>query len=56
MLGLVSDVKKDRKMIKQNVDLFLQSGKQKQLLMKMMLIFYVNQFILWLYQTYRKLL
>ena len=42
--------------MKQNIVLLLRTQKQKQLLMKVMLMTYLNQFILRLYQTYRNFL
>ena len=40
-------------MIKQNMTPFIRTQKQKQLLMKVMLVMYLNQYILQLYQTYK---
>ena len=44
-------------MIKQqNLVFFIQTQKQKKLLMKVTLMMYLNQFMIQLYQTYKKLL
>ena len=42
-------------MIKQNMTLIILSKKQKQLLMKVTLMIYLNQSILQFYQTYKNL-
>ena len=42
--------------IKQNTVLFIKSQKQKQLSMKVILMIYLNQFILRLNQTYKNFL
>ena len=45
---------KDKLMIKQNMALFIYTQRQKQLLIKMTLMIYLNQsIILQLYQTYK---
>ena len=38
---------------KQNIALFIRTQKQKQLLMKEILILYLNQSIIGLYETYK---
>ena len=44
-------------MIKQqNLVFFIQTQKQKKLLMKVTLMMYLNQFMIQLYQTYKNLL
>ena len=40
-------------MIKESMTLFIHSQKQKQLLMKVTLMMYLNQSTLQLYQTYK---
>ena len=42
-------------MTKQNMASFIQTQKQEQLLMKVILMMFLNQFILRLYQTYKNL-
>ena len=55
MTTLVLEFKKIEVMIKQNITLFIQIQKQKQLLMKITLMMYMNQSILQLYQTYKNM-
>ena len=42
-------------MIKQNIGPFIQTQKQKQLLMKMILMMHLNQSVVRFYQTYKNL-
>ena len=42
-------------MMKQIIGLFIRTPKQEQLLMKEILMMYLNQFILRMYQTYKNL-
>ena len=42
-------------MIQQNIEPFIRTQKQQQLLMKVILRMYLNQFIVALYQTYKNL-
>ena len=48
---LVLESKKLKMMIKQNIAPFIQTQKQKQLLMKVILIMHLNQSFVQLYQT-----
>ena len=41
--------------MRQNIAPFMQTQKQEQLLMKAILIMYLNQSVVQLYQTYKKL-
>ena len=43
-------------MKQQNLVFFIQTQKQKKLLMKVTLMMYLNQFMIQLYQTYKNLL
>ena len=55
--ALVLELKKKKKkmMIKQNIAPFIQTQKQKHLLMKVTLMMYLNQSIVLLYQACRSL-
>ena len=44
-----------KKMIKQYIAPFIHTQKQQQLLMKTILVKYLNQFIVQLYQTYKNI-
>ena len=43
-------------MIQQNIQAFIQTQKQKQLLVKAILMLHLNQSILQLFQTYKNML
>ena len=53
MTTLVLESKKIEIDEKQNMTLFIHTQKQKQLLMKVTLMMYLNQSILRLYQTFK---
>ena len=53
--ALVLELKKKKMMIKQNIAPFIQTQKQKHLLMKVTLMMYLNQSIVLLYQACKSL-
>ena len=54
ILGL--EFKKYKMMMKQNLPLFILTKRHKQLFVKVILMTYLNQFILRLYRTYKNIL
>ena len=51
---LILVFKKIKVMMKQSIVPFVRTQKQKKLLVKVILVMYLNQFILLLYETYKK--
>ena len=49
--ALVLEFKKKKMMIKENIAFFIQTQREKQLLVKMILMMHLNQSIVLLYQT-----
>ena len=53
---LILVFKKIKVMMKQSIVPFVRTQKQKKLLIKVILLMYLNQFILQLHETYKKLM